>query len=85
MMTCRDLRDKLGAWKAGELPLHVRAMLSLHAAMCPCCRALSQTFDTTIELGAELADTVVPDEVAAAFDDMIERAMATPPRGDPGG
>jgi len=75
MMTCRELAEKLGAWKAGELPLHTRALLSFHAAWCPCCRALVATYDTTIVLSAELADERVPDEVAAAFDAMIDQAM----------
>lgn len=75
MMTCRDLAEKLGAWKAGELSLQARALLSLHAAWCPCCRALMATYDTTLTLSAELADQRVPDEVAAAFDTMIDRAM----------
>lgn len=74
MMTCKDLAEQLGAWRAGELPVHVRALLTLHSAFCPCCRALAATYDTTVELSAELADQRVPDEVAAAFEAMIQAA-----------
>ena len=29
-MTCRDLTERLAAWRAGELPLRVRLSLQLH-------------------------------------------------------
>ncbi len=74
-MTCKDLAERLGAYRAGELPLGARAALLFHAGMCPCCRALLSTYDVTVALSAELAERQVPDAVALEFDSMIERAM----------
>ncbi len=75
-MTCRELADRVGVYRAGELPVAARASLLFHAWMCPCCRALLSTYDVTLALSVELAEQQVPEEVAREFDRMIERAMA---------
>jgi hypothetical protein len=77
-MTCKELTDRVMAFRDGELPLGVRLSLQLHAAFCPCCRTLLDTYDTTVHLSGELAATEVPDAVAREFDRMIETAMDTP-------
>lgn len=77
-MTCRELTDKVMAFRAGELPWHARLSLQVHAAMCDCCRNLLSTYDTTLTLSAELAEKQVPDEVAQAFEAMVAAAMAEP-------
>ena len=78
-MTCRELADRVMAYRDRELPLPARLSLQLHAAMCPCCRTLLQSYGTTIELSAELATVVIPDEVARDFNAMILAAMEKPP------
>ena len=74
-MTCRELTERVMAYRNGELPLRVRLSLQFHAALCECCRTLLDTYDTTVELSAELADAEVPADVVASFDAMVERAM----------
>jgi anti-sigma factor ChrR (cupin superfamily) len=77
-MTCRQLTERVMAYRAGELPWHARLSLQVHAAMCDCCKNLLSTYDTTVTLSAELAEKQVPDDVAEAFEAMVAAAMAGP-------
>jgi hypothetical protein len=78
-MTCRELAEKVMAYRDGELPLMGRLSLQFHAAICPCCRALLGSYDLTVELAGELGSVEVPPAVALEFDAMILAAMQAPP------
>ncbi|GDX78763.1 hypothetical protein LBMAG42_05740 [Deltaproteobacteria bacterium] len=77
-MTCKELTERVMAYRDRELPLHVRLSLQFHAAICSCCRNLLSTYDETVAIGADLANEEVPEEVAQLFDDMLARAMVDP-------
>lgn len=77
-MTCKELTERVMAFRDRELPLSTRLSLQFHAAMCPCCRNLLTSYDTLVEMSAELADVQVPNELAREFDDMILTAMRPP-------
>lgn len=78
-MTCKELAERVMAYREGELSFTVRLSLQFHAALCPCCRSLLRSYDTTVALSGEIADLEVPEEVARDFDGMIQAAMATAP------
>ena len=72
-MTCRDLQALLVDRRLGELSAWTRARLSLHAAVCPCCRAMIETYDLVVDVSGDLGDTKVPDAVVADVEAMLAR------------
>lgn len=73
-MTCKELTERVMAFRDRELPLAARLSLQFHAAMCPCCRNLLDSYGKLVGLSADLADLQVPDAVAREFEEMILNA-----------
>lgn len=75
-MTCQEMSAVLGAHRAGELGWRLRLSVALHAALCPCCRAMMATYGLVTEVSGDLAAVEVPSAVAADVEALLEQLAA---------
>lgn len=71
MMTCRELQALLVDQRLGGLSFAVRARIAMHAALCPCCRAMASTYGIVADVSGDLADTPVPEAVVADIETFL--------------
>ena len=75
-MTCRELSAVLVDHRSRNLTRWVRVSIALHAALCPCCRAMVATYGLTVDLSGDLGDAVVPDAVAREVEALLARVVS---------
>jgi RNA polymerase sigma-70 factor (ECF subfamily) len=74
--TCRDIFLRLSEYLDGDLPAERCERIRRHLAVCPTCRAFTNTLRKTVELCRKLPPHPLPPDVRRTLRVIIRRRLA---------